>query len=84
MRTFEGLKIKPYSKLSDIPETRIDRTRIEVHKTLFGDVVFEVVGTLGRDGEGVPVSGQFHDFYSAWARKVEIEAAVEAARKTAR
>lgn len=77
---FEGLTIKPYSRLGETKPQRIDRVRVEVHKTLLGDVVYEVIGTLGRDGEGVPVSGQYHDFESAWQRKEEMEAAITAAR----
>lgn len=77
---FEGVTIKPYSRLGETNPQRIDRVRVEVHKTLFGAVVYEVIGTLGPNGEGVPVSGQYHDFESAWKRKDEIEAAIKAAR----
>ena len=38
MQRFSGLEIKPYSQLTELPRVRIDRVRVEVQRTLFGEV----------------------------------------------
>ena len=47
MISFSGLEIKPYSQLTDLPRVKIDRVRVEVQRTLFGEVEYHLVGTMG-------------------------------------
>ena len=48
MQRFSGLEIKPYSQLTELPRVRIDRVRVEVQRTLFGETEYHLVGTLYR------------------------------------
>ena len=43
MQRFSGLEIKPYSQLTELPRVRIDRVRVEVQRTLFGEVEYHLV-----------------------------------------
>ena len=52
MVKFSGLEIKPYSQLTELPRVRIDRVRVEVRRTLFGDVEYHLIGTMGDEGRG--------------------------------
>lgn len=52
MVRFSGLEIKPYSQLTELPRVRIDRVRVEVQRTLFGEVEYHLVGTYGRSLRG--------------------------------
>lgn len=51
MQRFSGLEIKPYSQLTELPRVRIDRVRVEVQRTLFGEVEYHIVGTYGDEGK---------------------------------
>ena len=46
MTEFSGLEIKPYSQLTDLPRVKIDRVRVEVQRTLFGEIEYHLVGTI--------------------------------------
>ena len=54
MTEFSGLEIKPYSQLTDLPRVKIDRVRVEVQRTLFGDIEYHLVGTMGDEGRAWP------------------------------
>ena len=77
---FEGMEVRPYNHLGDTRTVRIDRVRVEVTQTLFGEVEYHVVGALGCCGEGWPLFRAFGAFPSAWACKQKFEAAIRAAR----
>lgn len=81
MRKFQGIEIRPYNRLSEMPKVKIDRVHVEALKTLLGEVRFEVVGALGYAGERWPVSPQFDNFSRAWEEKEKIELVIAAARK---
>ena len=55
MQRFSGLEIKPYSQLTELPRVRIDRVRVEVQRTLFGEVEYHLVGTYGDEGRAYPI-----------------------------
>ena len=55
MVRFSGLEIKPYSQLTELPRVRIDRVRVEVQRTLFGEVEYHLVGTYGDEGKAYPI-----------------------------
>lgn len=81
MRQFSGLEIKPYSQVTDMRPVRIDRVRVEVRKTLFGEIEYDIIGTMGPGGVGWPVCRPLDDIADVWPQKAKIEAAIEAARK---
>ena len=80
MKKFTGLEIKPYSQLTDLPRVRIDRVRVEVQRTLFGEVEYHLVGTYGEGGAAYPVCRPFADLDEVWPAKKDIERAIERAR----
>ena len=80
MISFSGLEIKPYSQLTDLPRVRIDRVRVEVQRTLFGEVEFHLVGTMGDEGRAYPVCAPMKDLPDVWEAKKEIEARIYKAR----
>lgn len=53
MISFSGLEIKPYSQLTDLPRVKIDRVRVEVQRTLFGEVEYHLPRDDGRRGARV-------------------------------
>ena len=59
MQRFSGLEIKPYSQLTELPRVRIDRVRVEVQRTLFGEVEYHLVGTYGDEGRAYPICQPF-------------------------
>lgn len=81
MVRFSGLEIKPYSQLTDLPQVRIDRVRVEVQRTLFGEVEYHLVGTYGDEGKAWPVCRPFTELPDVWERKKEIESAIFKARQ---
>lgn len=80
MVRFSGLEIKPYSQLTELPRVRIDRVRVEVQRTLFGEVEFHLVGTYGDEGKAYPVCQPFTDLTDVWEKKREVEGAIYQAR----
>ena len=80
MISFAGLEIKPYSQLTDLPRVRIDRVRVEVQRTLFGEVEYHLVGTLGDEGRAYPVCAPLKDLSDVWEAKKEMEARIYKAR----
>ena len=81
MNRFSGLEIKPYSQLTDLPKVRIDRVRVEVQRTLFGEVEYHLVGTMGDDGKAYPVCPPCIELPDIWERKKEVESAIFKARQ---
>ena len=81
MRKFTGLEIRPFSQVTSLPVVRIDRVRVEVRRTLFGEVEYDLIGTMGPGGEGWPGCRPLDKLADVWPRKAKIEAAIEAARK---
>ena len=84
MVRFSGLEIKPYSQLTDLPRVRIDRVRVEVQRTLFGEVEYHLVGTYGDEGKAWPVCRPFTELPDAWEKKREVEGAIYQAKVAAR
>ena len=76
MLVFSGLEIKPYSQLTDLPRVRIDRVRVEVQRTLFGEVEYHLVGTYGDEGKAYPICQPFADLPDVWEKKKEIEESI--------
>lgn len=81
MVRFSGLEIKPYSQLTELPRVRIDRVRVEVQRTLFGEVEYHLVGTYGDEGKAYPICQPFTDLPDVWEKKKEIECAIFKARQ---
>ena len=81
MVRFSGLEIKPYSQLTELPKVRIDRVRVEVQRTLFGEVEYHLVGTMGDEGKAWPVCAPLTELPDVWERKKEIESAIFKARQ---
>ena len=81
MVRFSGLEIKPYSQLTELPRVRIDRVRVEVQRTLFGEVEYHLVGTYGDEGKAYPICQPFTDLPDVWEKKKEIESAIFKARQ---
>ena len=81
MRRFSGLEIRPFSQVTDMRPVRIDRVRVEVRRTLFGEIEYEIIGTMGADGEGWPVCRPLDRLADVWPAKEKIEAAIDAARR---
>ena len=84
MVRFSGLEIKPYSQLTDLPKVRIDRVRVEVQRTLFGEVEYHLVGTYGDEGKAYPICAPFAELPDVWEKKREVEGAIYQARAAAR
>ncbi len=81
MVRFSGLEIKPYSQLTELPRVRIDRVRVEVQRTLFGEVEYHLVGTYGDEGRAYPICQPFTELPDVWEKKKEIERAIFMARQ---
>lgn len=81
MLVFSGLEIKPYSQLTDLPRVRIDRVRVEVQRTLFGEVEYHLVGTYGDEGRAYPICQPFTELPDVWEKKKEVESAIFKARQ---
>ena len=81
MQRFSGLEIKPYSQLTELPRVRIDRVRVEVQRTLFGEVEYHLVGTYGDEGRAYPICQPFAELPDVWEKKKEIESAIFKARQ---
>lgn len=81
MQKFSGLEIKPYSQLTELPRVRIDRVRVEVQRTLFGEVEYHLVGTYGDEGRAYPICQPFAELPDVWEKKKEIESAIFKARQ---
>ena len=80
MVKFSGLEIKPYSQLTELPRARIDRVRVEVWRTLFGDVEYHLIGTMGDEGRGYPLCQPCKDLNDIWEKMKEVEGAIYRAR----
>ena len=60
VKRFSGLEIKPFSQVTDLKRVRIDRVRVEVRKTLFGEIEYDIIGTMGPGGvAGMPAAGRY-------------------------
>ena len=81
MKRFSGLEIKPFSQVTDLKRVRIDRVRVEVRKTLFGEIEYDIIGTMGPGGVGWPVCRPLDKLQDVWPEKAKIEAAIDAARR---
>lgn len=81
MQRFSGLEIKPYSQLTELPRVRIDRVRVEVQRTLFGETEYHLVGTMGDEGKAWPVCAPLTELPDVWERKKEVESAIIKARQ---
>lgn len=81
MVRFSGLEIKPYSQLTELPRVRIDRVRVEVQRTLFGETEYHLVGTMGDEGKAYPICAPFTELPDVWERKKEVESAIFKARQ---
>ena len=81
MVRFSGMEIKPYSQLTELPRVRIDRVRVEVQRTLFGEVEYHLVGTMGDEGKAWPICAPLTELPDVWERKKEIESAICMARQ---
>lgn len=81
MRQFGGLEIKPFSQVTDMRPVRIDRVRVEVRRTLFGEIEYDIIGTMGAGGEGWLVCRPLDKLQDVWPAKEKIEAAIDAARR---
>lgn len=80
MVKFSGLEIKPFSRLTELPRVRIDRVRVEVQRTLFGEVEYHLVGTYGDEGRAYPICQPFTELPDVWEKKREVEGAIYQAR----
>ena len=81
MKRFSGLEIRPFSQVTDMRPVRIDRVRVEVRRTLFGEIEYDIIGTMGAGGEGWPVCRPLDKPQDVWPEKAKIEAAIDAARR---
>ena len=72
MQKFSGLEIKPYSQLTELPRVRIDRVRVEVQRTLFGETEYHLVGTMGDEGKAYPICAPFTELPDVWERKKKV------------
>ena len=81
MRRFTGLTVKPFSQVTDMKPVKIDRVRVEVRRTLFGEIEYDIIGSYGPEGMGWPVCRPLDKLDDVWPQKEKIEAAIEAARK---
>ena len=81
MRQFSGLEIKPFSQVTDMRPVRIDRVRVEVRRTLFGEIEYDIIGTMGEGGPGFSVCRPLARLADVWPAKAKIEAAIDAARR---
>ena len=79
MQRFSGLEIKPYSQLTELPRVRIDRVRVEVQRTLFGEVEYHLVGTYGDEGKAYPICQPFTELPDVWEKKKRNEAPFQGA-----
>lgn len=80
MNTFRGLEVQPVSHVTHYPSCYIDRTIVAGHKTVFGDAVFEVLGSRIGSDVWVPLTRETTEFDHAWAVKVELDRKIEQAR----
>lgn len=81
MRRFSGLEIRPFSQVTYMRPVRIDRVRVEVRRTLFGEIEYDIIGTMGEGGPGFPVCRPLDKLQDVWPEKAKIEAAIDAARR---
>ena len=81
MQRFSGLEIKPYSQLTELPKVRIDSVRVEVQRTLFGEVEYHLVGTMGDEGKAWPICAPLTELPDVWEKKKEVESAIFLARQ---
>lgn len=81
MRRFTGLTVKPFSQVTDMKPVKIDRVRVEVRRTLFGEIEYDLIGSYGPEGMGWPVCRPLDKLDEVWPEKAKIEADIEAARK---
>ena len=60
---------------------RIDRVRVVVYKTVFGEVEFALMGRMGAMGAEWPVGRPKASFDEAWAELKGVEQQIEQARR---
>ena len=80
MRSFGGMDIKAYSPVTDMPTVKIDRVRVEVIETLFGDVEYLVMGSMGQSGEWWPLCRPCANARAALEQKRALECQITAAK----
>lgn len=81
MIRFSGLEVRPVSSVTAFPTCRIDRVLVTVHRTLYGDVLYECLGGKLGSEELVPLSRATKDFEAAWKVKTEYDRRIEEARR---
>lgn len=81
MVRFSGLEIKPYSPAYRAAAGADRQVRVEVQRTLFGEVEYHLVGTYGDEGKAYPICQPFADLPDVWEKKKEIESAIFKARQ---
>lgn len=81
MRAFSGLEVRPYCQTADMPCVRIDRVRVVVYKTVFGEVEFALMGRMGAMGAEWPIGRPKASFDEVWAELKGVEQQIEQARR---
>lgn len=81
MRAFSGLEVRPYCQTADMPCVRIDRVRVVVYKTVFGEVEFALMGRMGAMGAEWPIGRPKASFDEVWVELKGVEQQIEQARR---
>ena len=81
MKTFRGMEIRPYCQVSDLPRVRIDRVRVQVRRTLFGETEYDIIGTMGEAGVGWPVCRPLDKLDEVWPEVQRVERMIENERR---
>lgn len=76
IHSFKGIHIATVSTVGQPIHTHIDRTCVRAFRTLLGEELYIVEGTLGTSAPWFTVSKQFKGFSEAWLKKIEIDAEI--------
>ncbi len=77
LRDFKGLQVATSSTVGQPMLTYIDRTCVRAFRTLLGEVLYIVEGTMGTCAPWYTVSGQCKGFSDAWERKKVLDAEID-------
>lgn len=77
LQDFKGVQVATSSTVGQPMLTHIDRTCVRAFRTLLGEVLYIVEGTMGVSTRWVTVSEQYKGFSDAWAFKKSLDAEIE-------